>query len=158
MRTQITRKVARQACGTNSCSSPFIRVVITSFKRGGAVLLRGSIGTVSLDRGRRQLHERHPRHIQRRPRRPRVRGGDGWLTFWRGVGSSARVQTRDGTRSSFGVILTEFQFRRLLSWVVTRIVGSDILPCEGLVWLLPQNRNVVLSRFVAVAPLYIGST
>ena len=37
VRTQMTRKVAKQACGTNSCSSPFIRLGVTSFKRGSAV-------------------------------------------------------------------------------------------------------------------------
>jgi hypothetical protein len=99
VRTQITRKVAKQACGTNSCSSPFIKVVITSFKRGGAVYFGEVLGPCPSPGCAGDFHERHPRHVQHRPGACTMVMVD--FSLWRGVGSSARVQTRDGTRSSF---------------------------------------------------------
>lgn len=123
VRTQITREVAKQACGTNSCSSPFIRVVITSFKRGGAVHFGEVLGPCPSPGSADNLHERHPRHIQHRPGACTMVMVDSH--FGEELGPRhvfKRVMVR-GPLSA--VVLTEFQFRRRLSWVVTLIVGSD---------------------------------
>ena len=50
---------------------------------------------------------------------------------WRGVGASTHVRTRDGSTCLAERILTEFQFQRQLSWVVTLTVGSDVLLFKG---------------------------
>ena len=96
----ITRRLAKRACGTNSDSSPFIRVVITSFKRGGAV---NFVAVPTFRGGRAARQAPSPR---RRPRR--VCGGGGCLTLWVGVGASTRAQTRDGLRHLSSKISTGF--------------------------------------------------
>ena len=107
--------------------SPFIRVVITSFKRGGVV----NFVAVPIVRGGRAA--RQAPSPRRRPRR--VCKGGGCLTPWVEVGASTRAQTRDGLRHSFvedlNRVSATFPFQRWALWVVTLIIRTVVCPVRG---------------------------